>query len=83
VGRSLARTLAASAVLALWCLAISGLVPGVPLPIGRGLPWLVVALAGGVVVYVLVAGALRSVELSTLLGMLRRGRSTLPPPGSR
>jgi hypothetical protein len=36
-----------------------------------------------VVVYVLVAGALRSVELSTLLGMLRRGRSTLPPPGSR
>jgi putative peptidoglycan lipid II flippase len=83
VGPSLGRTIAASGVLALWCLAISGLVPGVPLPIGRGLPWLVVALAGGVIVYVLVAGGLRSVELSTLLGMLRRGRSTLPPPGSR
>jgi putative peptidoglycan lipid II flippase len=82
MGPSLARTLAASAVLALWCLAVSGLVPGVAPPIGRGLPWLVAALVGGVIFYVLAAGALRSGELSSLLGMLRRGRSTLPPPGS-
>ena len=74
MGWSLARTIAASAVLALWCLAISGLVPGLTPPIGRGLPWLVVALGGGVVAYVLAAGALRSVGLSSLLGMLRRGR---------
>jgi putative peptidoglycan lipid II flippase len=83
LGWSLARTLAASAVLALWCLAVSGLLPGLTLSIGRGLPWLAVALSGGVVVYALAAGALRSVELSSLLGMLRRGRSTLPPPAGR
>jgi putative peptidoglycan lipid II flippase len=82
LGWSLARTLVASAVLALWCLAVSGLLPGLTPPIGRGLPWLVVALAGGMIVYALAAAALRSVELASLLGMLRRGRSTLPPTGS-
>ena len=82
VSWSLARTIAASAVLALWCLAVSGRVPGLAVPMAGGLPWLVVALAGGVVVYGVAARALRSVELGSLLGMLRRGRSTLPPPAS-
>jgi putative peptidoglycan lipid II flippase len=77
---SLARTLAASALLGVWCLTLGGLVPGVTLSLGRG-PWLIVALAGGVVVYGLGAAALRSPELSSLLGMLRRRRSTLPPSG--
>lgn len=80
---SLARTLAASGALALWCLGLSGRVPGVPAPAGRGLPWLIVALVGGVAVYAVAAAALRSAELASLLGMLRRRRPTLPPSGRR
>ena len=80
---SLGRTVIASAVLALWCLAVSGLVPGLPAPVRHGLVWLVVALVGGVALYAAAAAALRSSELSSLLGMLRRRRSTLPPPGRR
>jgi len=78
---SLVRTLAASAVLALWCLGVSGALPHVPAPAGRGIPWLLLALGGGVIVYALAAAALRSPEIGSLLGMLRRRGSALPPPG--
>jgi putative peptidoglycan lipid II flippase len=80
---SLARTLGASALLALWCAWMSGLVPGVPGPAGHGLGWTVVALVGGVVVYGAGAAALGSTELRGLFGMLRRRRGTLPPAGGR
>jgi hypothetical protein len=80
---SLARTLGASAALAAWCLALSGLLPGVPAPAGRGVVWMIVTLVGGVAVYAAGAGALRSEELGSLLGMLRRRGGTLPPPARR
>jgi putative peptidoglycan lipid II flippase len=81
--RSLARTLAASALLALWCAWMSGLVPGVPGPARHGLGWTVVALIGGVAVYGAAAAALGSTELRGLLGLLRRRGGTLPPAGRR
>jgi putative peptidoglycan lipid II flippase len=81
--RSLARTLAASALLALWCAGMSGLVPGVPAPTHQGLVWTVVALVGGMVVYAAGAAALGSSEIRGLLGMLRRRPGTLPPAGGR
>lgn len=71
---SLARTLAASAVVALWCAWVDGLIPAVPEPLAPGVPRMIVALAGGVAVYVAGAAVLRAPELRTLLGMLRRGR---------
>jgi putative peptidoglycan lipid II flippase len=80
---SLGRTLAASALLALWCGWLSGLLPGLPAPGGRVLPWTLVALVGGVAVYAAGAAALRSPELRSLLGMLRRRGGTLPPAGRR
>jgi len=81
--RSLARTLAASALLALWCAWTSGLVPGVPGPARHGLGWTVVALIGGVAVYGAAAAALGSTELRGLLGLLRRRGGPLPPAGGR
>jgi putative peptidoglycan lipid II flippase len=79
--RSLGRTLTASAVLALWCAWMSGVLPIVPAPTGRGLAGTLVALVGGVAVYMGAAAALRSPEMRSLLGMLRRGGGTLPGPG--
>jgi putative peptidoglycan lipid II flippase len=79
--RSTARTLAASALLALWCAWMSGLVPGVPGPTGRGLGWMLVALVGGVALYAAAAAALGSSELRGLLGLVARRRGTLPPAG--
>lgn len=70
VGGSLSRTLAASAALALWCAWVDGaLVVALP-----GVSRMIVALAGGVAVYVATTAALRAPELRTLLGMLRRSR---------
>jgi len=81
--RSLARTLGASALLALWCAGMSGLVPGVPAPTHRGLAWTVMALVGGMAVYAAGAAVLGSSEIRGLLGMLRRRPRTLPPAGGR
>ncbi|MGH7419666.1 MAG: murein biosynthesis integral membrane protein MurJ, partial [Candidatus Rokuibacteriota bacterium] len=80
---SLGRTLAASAVLALWCAWMSGALPSVPAPAGRGPAWLLAALVGGVAVYAGGAAALSCPELRSLLGMLRRRDGTLPGPGPR
>ena len=80
---SLGRTLIASAVLAGWCAWMSGALPGVVAPAGRGLVWLLVVLGGGVAVYAAAAAALRAPELGSLLGMLRRRGGTLPGPGPR
>jgi putative peptidoglycan lipid II flippase len=81
--RSLGRTIAASAALALWCAWMIGMLPVVPAPAERGLVWLVLALVGGVLAYMAGAAALRSPELQALLGMLRRGGGTLPPAARR
>jgi putative peptidoglycan lipid II flippase len=81
--RSLARTLGASALLALWCAGMSGLVPGVPAPTHRGLAWTVMALVGGMAVYAAGAAVLGSSEIRGLLGMLRRRSRTLPPARGR
>ena len=71
IGGSLGRTLAASAVLALWCAWMDGLLPVAP-PLAPGVTRLVVALLGGVAVYVAGAAAMRAPELRDLRGMLRR-----------
>lgn len=76
--RSLARTCTAAAALGLWCFAVVGW-------LGAG--WegtlrTVGALVMGAAVYGAVAAALRAPELRALLGMLRRGRQTLPGAGS-
>ena len=76
--RSLARTCAASVALGLWCLAVAS-------RLGAGWEGTVRtlgALVAGAVIYVVVAAALRAPELRALLGMLRRGRQTLPGAGS-
>ena len=73
IGGSLGRTLAASAVLALWCAWVDGLLP-VTAPLAPGGPRMIVALLGGVAVYVAGAAAMRAPELRALVGMLRRGR---------
>ncbi|HET9925359.1 MAG TPA: murein biosynthesis integral membrane protein MurJ [Methylomirabilota bacterium] len=80
---SLGRTLAASGVLALWCAWMSGVLPGVPAPVGRGPAWLLAALVGGMAVYAGSAVALSSPEGRSLLGLLRRRGGTLPGPGPR
>jgi putative peptidoglycan lipid II flippase len=82
LGPSLARTLGASALLALWCAAMSGQLPGLPAPRGHGALWTAIALTGGVVVYAIGAAALGSTEVRGLLDMARRRRSTSPPNGS-
>jgi putative peptidoglycan lipid II flippase len=71
---SLGRTLAASAVLALWCAWADGLLPLLPAPAAPGMTRTLLALAGGVTVYVAAAAALRASELHALLGLLRRRR---------
>ena len=76
--RSLARTCAASVVLGVWCLAVASRLGAGWEGTGRTLGALVV----GAVIYVVVAAALRAPELRALLGMLRRGRQTLPGAGS-
>ncbi len=73
IGGSLGRTLAASAGLALWCAWVDGLLP-VTAPLAPGGPRMIVALLGGVAVYVAGAAAMRAPELRALVGMLRRGR---------
>ena len=65
---SFLRTLGASAALLAWCLWLGRLLEG-PL---RGSWWTLLALAGGVVVYVGAAALLRAPELRALLGILRR-----------
>jgi len=59
------------------------MLPVVPAPAGRGLGWLVLALAGGMLAYAAAAAAQRSPELHALVGMLRRRGGTLPPPARR
>jgi hypothetical protein len=71
---SLGRTLAASAVLALWCAWADGLLPLLPGPAAPRMARTLLALAGGVTVYVAAAAAMRAPELHALLGLLRRGR---------
>lgn len=70
IARSIARTLAASAVLGVWCLWSGAF--------GGGAIGTIAALIGGVVVFVAVAALLRAPELRDLLGMLRRRRASLP-----
>ena len=79
LGPSLARTFGASALLALWCAALSGQVPGLPAPRGHGALWTAIALTGGVVVYAIGAAALGSTEVRGLLDMVRRRRTGVPP----
>lgn len=81
--RSFGRTIAAAAGLALWCAWTVGMLPVVPAPAERGLGWLVLALAGGMLAYAATAAVLRSPELHALVGMLRRRGGTLPPPAPR
>jgi putative peptidoglycan lipid II flippase len=80
---SFGRTGGAAAGLALWCAWMMGALPGVPALAGRGLAWMVLALVGGVLVYMAGALVLRSPELHALVSMLRRRGGTLPPAGSR
>jgi putative peptidoglycan lipid II flippase len=74
ISGSLGRTLAASGVLALWCAWLDGLLPAVPEPVVPGFTRMLVALLGGVAVYVASAALMRAPELRSLLGMLRRRR---------
>ena len=78
LGPSLLRTVGASALLALWCAAMSGQVPGLPAPRSHGALWTAIALTGGMIVYALGAAALGSTEVRGLLDMIRRRRSVLP-----
>jgi putative peptidoglycan lipid II flippase len=71
---SLGRTLAASAALAAWCLVAERWLPAATVAVTPGLIRMLVALLGGVAVYGAVAGLLRAPELTSLLGMARRGR---------
>ncbi|HEY7869393.1 MAG TPA: murein biosynthesis integral membrane protein MurJ [Methylomirabilota bacterium] len=73
LGGSLGRTLAASAALAMWCIAAERLLPATA-TMTPELIRMLVALLGGVAVYGGVARLLRAPELVSLLGMLRRGR---------
>ncbi|HTY76463.1 MAG TPA: murein biosynthesis integral membrane protein MurJ [Candidatus Bathyarchaeia archaeon] len=76
--RSLARTAAGSAALALWCVAVAG-----RLGTGwRGMMWTSGAVVVAVAVYVGVAALLRAPELGALYGMLRPPRQSLPGAGS-
>ncbi|MEX2221806.1 MAG: murein biosynthesis integral membrane protein MurJ [Candidatus Rokuibacteriota bacterium] len=72
---SLGRTLAASAVLALWCAWwVGGFRAGGPEAVPPGLTRMLVVLLGGVAVYVAGAAVMRAPELRSLLGMLRPRR---------
>ena len=71
---SLGRTLGASTVLAVWCVAVERFLPAGTGATAPALVRMLVALLGGVAVYGAVAAALRAPELSSLLGMLRRRR---------
>ena len=82
-GGSLRRTVAATAALALWCAWVEGLLPAVPAPVGLGLARTVLALVGGVAVYVATAAALRAPELRALLGMLHAAPLILAPRPAR
>jgi putative peptidoglycan lipid II flippase len=77
LGRSLTRTLAASAVLLGWCLWI-GSILSAP---GTSRAWTAVALSSGVLVYAAAAAVLRAPELRSLLDMLRRPGRALPSGG--
>lgn len=76
--QSLLRTCIASAALWLWCLVIVGRASAG----WEGAAWTLGALAGGSVIYLAVAAALRMPELDALLGMLRRRGQSLPGAGS-
>ena len=69
--RSVARTLAASAGLGIWC------VWSAPV-LGGGAVGTIAALVVGAGVYGGIAMAIRAPEIHDLLGMLRRRRRTLP-----
>jgi putative peptidoglycan lipid II flippase len=71
---SLGRTVAASVVLALWCAWAEGLLPGLPGPAVPAGARVLLAVTGGLIVYVGAAAALRAPELHSLVGMLRRRR---------
>ena len=71
---SLGRTVVATAALALWCAWVEGRLPVVPEPVVLGLARMVLALVGGVAVYVAMAAAIRAPELRALLGMLHTRR---------
>ena len=71
---SLGRTIVATAALALWCAWVEGRLPVVPEPAVLGVARMVLALVGGVAVYVAVAAAIRAPELRALLGMLHARR---------
>jgi putative peptidoglycan lipid II flippase len=71
---SLGRTVVATAALALWCAWVEGFLPVVPEPVVLGLARMVLALVGGVAVYVAMAAAIRAPELRALLGMLHARR---------
>ena len=71
IARSLARTIGASAALLAWCLwAVRAF--------GGGATGTIAAIAGGALIYVAVALALRAPEAADLFQMLRRRRGTLP-----
>jgi putative peptidoglycan lipid II flippase len=74
LGRSLARTAAASAALLAWCLLLRPAADGSL----AAAAWTLGTLAGGVGVYVAAAAALGAPELRQLLGVLRRPRRVLP-----
>jgi putative peptidoglycan lipid II flippase len=71
---SLGRTIVATAALALWCAWVEGLLPVFPEPVVLGLARMMLALVGGVAVYVAMAAAIRAPELRALLGMLHARR---------
>jgi len=78
IAGSLLRTGGAAAALLLWCVwAAPRLGAG-----WAGAAWTVGALAGGMLVYVIAAAALRAPELVALFGMLRRRGQSLPGAGS-
>jgi putative peptidoglycan lipid II flippase len=71
---SLGRTVVATAALALWCAWVEGFLPMVPEPVVLGLARMLLAMVGGVAVYVAMAAAIRAPELRALLGMLHARR---------
>jgi putative peptidoglycan lipid II flippase len=71
---SILRTLAASAVLGVWCVWL-GRVLGES---RQSAGWTILALASGVLVYAAAAAMVRAPELGALLGLVRRRGQTLP-----
>jgi putative peptidoglycan lipid II flippase len=74
---SLARTLAASVPLLLWCLWLQPGADGT----WRSAAWTLGTLGGGVAIYAAAAALLRAPELTSLLGLLRRQAGNLPSAG--